>query len=516
MVFSATAWGRRALFLRSDIGIDQAGGTSARSFGRAPVAPAKPPTFHERIQDRFPDFDLTPDLGSRIGSIEWFRGVATCAGLVTLTLLLSPGFERPLNGQVTAPLSGTEWEDARSQSISAMGLGATTGRRGEPSALVRPLTDTPERPILELTAVVGAGDRLQRALERAGVGAGDASQVAGLVAGTMDSAPVQAGTRVNLTLGRRPNRNVARPLEKLAFRARFDLAVEVARVDGALELTEIPIAIDNTPLRIRGRVGSSLYRTARAAGALAKAVEAFIKSIATRVPMSRIGADDEFDIIVERARAATGEQQLGKLLYAGLDQGRSETRLVRWEAGGKTNWYDPKGTGERIDGMMMPAAGRLSSSFGYRTHPVLGFRRLHKGMDIAAPTGTPIRAATDGTVAFAGRNGGYGNYVRLSHSGGLQTAYGHMSRIAVRAGTRVSRGQVIGYVGSTGMSTGPHLHYELWRNGQAINPRSVALSSVERLGGTELRRFKAQLSQLMATPVAGAAAKRDDADKADE
>lgn len=506
--------GASAVFLRSDIGLDQAGGTSARSFGRAPAAPPKPLTLIDRIQDRFPDFDPAPDLGSRIGSVEWFREVATCAGLITVTLLLSPGFERPIHGAVTAPLTGTEWEDARSQSISALAYGATTGMRGEASGLVRPLADTPERPILELTAVVGAGSRFASALERAGVGSGDASRVADLVAGAIDPTDIKAGTRVDVTLGRRASRNQARPLEKLAFRARFDLAVEVARVDGGLSLIEIPIAVDHTPLRIRGRVGSSLYRTARAAGAPAKAVEAFIKSIATKVPMSRIGANDEFDLIVERQRAATGEEQLGKLLFAGLDQGRLEVQLVRWEREGRTMWYDPKGMGERTEGMLMPAQGRLSSSFGYRTHPVLGFRRLHKGMDIAAPTGTPIRAATDGTVQFAGRNGGYGNYVRISHSGGYQTAYGHMSRISVRSGTRVTRGQVIGAVGSTGMSTGPHLHYELWKNGQAINPRSVSLSNTDRLTGSELNRFRGVVSSLLGTPVAGSA-KASDTDAAE-
>lgn len=153
--------------------------------------------------------------------------------------------------------------------------------------------------------------------------------------------------------------------------------------------------------------------------------------------------------------------------------------------------------------MAMPAAGRISSGFGLRRHPVLGFSRMHKGLDIAAGYGSPIRAANDGTVAFAGRNGGYGNFVRLNHSGGMGSGYGHMSRIAVRSGQRVARGQVIGYVGSTGISTGPHLHYELYRNGVAINPRSVSFSVVQALSGGDLREFKAKLARLLAVPVGG-------------
>lgn len=489
------------MFLRNDQWSEHSGGASTLTFGRA-IVPVKR-TALDRIGERFPDFELVPDLGSRIGSAEWARGVLTCAGLLFTVYQLSPGFDRPILGHVAPVMDDESWEAARSQSISALALGSATGRRTAPTAAVAPLPETPERPILELTAIVGSGDRFGRALERAGVGQADAARVASLVGEAIDAETISSGTRIDLTLGRRPDKTVARPLDHLAFRARFDLAIEVARVDGALTLRRIPIAIDNTPLRIRGTVGSSLYRTARAAGAPAKAVEAFIKSIADRVPMSRIGADDRFELVIEQARAETGEVRIGQLLYAGLDQGRTHTRLVRWEQDGRTVWYDANGVGERRGMMAMPVNGRMSSSFGYRTHPILGFRRLHKGMDIAAPTGTPIRAANDGTVAFSGRNGGYGNYVRINHGGGIQTAYGHMSRIAVRNGVRVSRGQVIGYVGSTGMSSGPHLHYELWRNGVAVNPRSVSFSSTERLSGAELARFKNRLATLMSAPVAG-------------
>ena len=122
-------------------------------------------------------------------------------------------------------------------------------------------------------------------------------------------------------------------------------------------------------------------------------------------------------------------------------------------------------------------------------------------MDIGAPYGSPIYAAIDGVVAMAGRAGGYGNFVKLNHAGGVATGYGHMSRIAVSRGQHVSRGQVIGYVGSTGMSTGPHLHWEVWKNGRAVNPRSISLSSVATLSGATLRAFKAKVAGLMAVRV---------------
>jgi murein DD-endopeptidase MepM/ murein hydrolase activator NlpD len=121
---------------------------------------------------------------------------------------------------------------------------------------------------------------------------------------------------------------------------------------------------------------------------------------------------------------------------------------------------------------------------------------MHAGIDFAAPYGSPIYAVTDGVVSYAGRHGGHGNYVRLEHGHGLATGYGHMSRIAAAPGQRVRQGQVIGYVGSTGLSTGPHLHYELYRNGQTVNPLSVKFTTSAQLAGRELAAFRARLVQL--------------------
>jgi murein DD-endopeptidase MepM/ murein hydrolase activator NlpD len=489
------------LFLRSEHNLDGAGGAAALSFGRAGAfVPA--PTLGERLQARLGGIDLVPDLGARIGSAEWWRGAATCSALIAATIALSPGFDRPLRAAAPTVLTGADWDEARAQSIAPLALGANSGRRLAPTAAVVPLVDTPERPVLELTATLSSGDALSRSLQRAGVGSDDAATVADLVSGRMALGELKPGTQLALTLGRRPAKDAARPLEKLAFRARFDLGMQIARNAGALALTAFPIAIDHTPLRIQGRVGPSLYRSARAAGVPAKAVEAFLRSVASRMPVSRIGADVEYDMIVERARAATGEVQLGKLLYAGL-KGDTKLQLVRFENDGKEQWFDPKGIGQRSSsGAMMPVNGRLTSAFGMRRHPVLGYARMHKGLDIAAPMGVPIRAPMDGVVQMAGWAGGYGRFVKLSHGGGMATGFGHMSRIAVSSGTRVSKGQVIGYVGSTGMSTGPHLHYELWKNGVPTNPGKVTFESVQQLSGSALARFKNTVARLLAVPTA--------------
>lgn len=484
------------MFLRSDHDLIDSGGTATLSFGRAAIA-APVPTRFARWQRKAAELDWTPDLGARIGSTEWFRGAATCIALVAACIALSPGAPKPLIADTPPALTGAEWDEARAQSISPLAWGADTGRRMAAGDLVVPLRETPERPTLDLTATLGQGDGLAATLQRAGVGGGEATKLASLVASAVPLSEIKPGTRLDLTLGRRSDKTVARPLEKLALRARFDLALSIERAGGALNLTRHPIAIDHTPLRIRGTVGGSLYRAARAAGAPAKAVEAYIKAIATRTSVAAMGANATFDLIVERAKAATGEVQLGSILYAGLDRGSTKVGLVRWVEDGRESWYDASGTGERRGMLASPVAGRITSGFGMRRHPVLGYMRMHKGMDFGAPWGTPIYAAIDGVVQLAGRSSGYGNFVKINHGNGLQSGYGHMSRIAARVGQRVSRGQLIGYVGSTGMSTGPHLHFEIWKNGVSVNPRGLSFSSVQQLSGQALRNFKARVASLL-------------------
>ena len=310
---------------------------------------------------------------------------------------------------------------------------------------------------------------------------------------------------MDITLGRRPNRTVARPLDRLAFRARFDLRVEIEPVDGALTLTQIPIPVDETPLAHPGpgrRQPLPLGARRRRAGA---AVEAYIRALNTQLKVpAGISSDDRFDIIVEHRRAATGETETGALLYAGLDpRQRPQPAADAMGERRPTQWFEASGVGRqtrRHDRSRCRAA--VSSSFGLRMHPILGYSRMHRGLDFRASYGTPIVAVADGRVARAGWAGGYGNKVRLNHAGGLATSYSHMSRIAVAPGQRVRQGQVIGYVGSTGLSTGPHLHFEIYRNGVAVNPRSVPLRQPRRsFRGADLAAFRARLRSLLGTPV---------------
>ncbi len=458
--------------------------------------------------DRLAGADLVVDLGARIGSREWFQGLFTCVALCTTAGMLAPDL-KPVSFAAEAPLSTSHYEQARALSIAPLGLGGDTGHRLAATSAVEPLTDTPERPRIELSATFGQGDGFARVLERAGVARGEASSISSMVSDAVPLDDIKAGTRMDLVLGRRAVKTDPRPLETLGFRARFDLKLAVERIDGQLRLKRIPIAVDNTPLRIQGRVGSGLYQSARAAGVPNSAIEAFIKAVSQKLSMRGIGSDARFDAIIEHARAETGEVKVGSLLFAGITEGGKRVQMLKWTSGGRDQWFEANGVGETRGVMQKPVLGHLTSSFGMRLHPVLGFSRMHQGIDFGAPMGAPIVAATDGIVAFAGRHGGHGNYVRLNHSGGIATGYAHMSRIVARPGDRVRQGQLIGYVGSTGLSTGPHLHYEMFRNGQAINPGSMKFTTVQQLVGSDLANFRAKLNNLLSVRVAsgGGAAK---------
>ncbi len=448
-------------------------------------------------RDRLAQLDLVPDLGDNIGSGEWWRGLATLTLLCTSAIATFPGIA-PLSAARAPALDAADFNEARAQMIVPLALGGDTGRHMAATDAVRPLTQTPERPQIELTATLGSGDSFARVLERSGVGSSEAQSLAQQVSGAVPLSDIAPGTRVDLILGRRAARTMPRPVEALAMRARFDLRIEMERMNGQLVMRRIPIAVDETPLRIRGRVGDSLYRSARAAGASPESIQSYLRVIGKQISVgSDIRASDEFDIIIDYRRAETGESETGKLLYAGLVRGgKSKLSMLEWNKDGRSQWFEASGVGEQRGGMARPANGRITSTFGMRRHPILGYKRMHSGIDFGGGYGAPIYAVTDGVVTIAGRHGGFGNYVKLSHAGGLGTGYGHMSRIAVRPGQRVARGQVIGYIGSTGLSTGPHLHYELYRNGRAVNPSSVTFVTRAALEGKELADFRARIRAL--------------------
>lgn len=481
-----------------------------------PPAPAPPPqpTFRdsnhplakqwtrwcERVEQWWVQHTPIPDLAENVGSAAWFRGLGLLVGLVILALMFWPRFA-PLEAAPLVALDEASLVEFRAQALRSSAHGATQGRHFAATEAVTRLAAAPERPEIQLFATIGENDSLPRMLQRAGLGTGDAGQVAAMVASAVPLSEIAPGTRFSITLGARSNTSDPRPLMAIDFRPRFDLALSINRQGAGLTLARKAIAVDVTPLRVQGLVGSSLYRSARAAGAPPSAVQDYLKAIDQVMPFEDIAPTDKFDLVVAYKHAADGDGEAGDLLYAGVVRsGQPRAQLLRWGADGSfTSLADLTGGGQNESGLFgAPVSGHLTSGYGMRRHPILGYVRMHSGVDFAAAWGSPIYAVTDGRVQYAGWHGGHGNYVRLEHGGGIATGYGHMSRIAVAPGMMVRRGQIIGYVGSTGLSTGAHLHYEVYRGGQTVDPLSVRMvQRRQAVDPKQVAAFKARLQALL-------------------
>jgi murein DD-endopeptidase MepM/ murein hydrolase activator NlpD len=252
----------------------------------------------------------------------------------------------------------------------------------------------------------------------------------------------------------------------------------------------------STPIRIRGHAGDGLYWSLRAAGASPPVAAQYLAAIATEVDVGEVSPTDAFDMVL-----AAG----GDLLYAGLERvGARSFQLVRWTENGRTQWVDATNVGrptELESGIAMPAQGPITSYFGYRYHPILHFTRFHAGIDIGAGWGSPIVAAAPGRIVTAGWGGGFGREVEIAHGGGFTSIYGHMSEIVAQPGAFVRAGQLIGYVGSSGLSTGPHLHFEVRRSGTPVNPLGVRFTNVAPIDKHLASAVKARLQSLLSVGV---------------
>ena len=255
---------------------------------------------------------------------------------------------------------------------------------------------------------------------------------------------------------------------------------------------------------ITGEISGNLSASMNREGVPMRVVSNFINLFSYAVDFSRdVRKGDKFEIVYESQVIPDGTLvKSGKILYAGLILRNQKIALYRFEDGkGNVDYYTEKGQALKKTLDRKPMAfktARISSPFGKRYHPILKKHKIHWGIDYAAPSGTAIYAAGDGVVQVAKYNGSYGNYIKIRHNSEFSTAYGHMSRFArgIRPGVRVTQGQVIAYVGSTGRSTGPHLHYEVIQNGRRVNPRTIKAATGENLGGNNLVKFKKVVAKI--------------------
>lgn len=252
-------------------------------------------------------------------------------------------------------------------------------------------------------------------------------------------------------------------------------------------------------------IDGTLYDAAQEAHLPVAALEEFVRIMGFTVDFQRqIRKGDSFALIYERSIDGLTNKELSadKLHYASMILSGEPLHFFRHDhIGGQVGWYDKTGASAVRTLMRTPVSGaRVSSSFGMRRHPTKGYNAMHRGVDFAVPSGTPIVAAGTGRVELAGWNGSYGRYIRIKHTGTYKTAYAHLSRIAsgIGAGTNVHQGQVIGFVGSSGRSTGAHLHYEILVNNHKVNPLTIKLPTGKGLEGEEFLRFEKKLAEITA------------------
>lgn len=361
----------------------------------------------------------------------------------------------------------------------------------------------------ELTIVkVGRGESLKQILMKAGADQWQAAAMIEAARGLFKEQDLEPGNEVHVTLvASLTEANTKEPARFSVFADGHVHKVTVTRgPSGEFEAKATPIGAeaavralltdDDDALR-----NSNLYNALYAALIEQKLdPETILQILKVHVYETdyrrRVRAGDQIELFFDVKDQDNGKNELGELLYTALTAGGDTSRFYRYRTpDGAIDYYDDDGNNSKRFLMRRPVRSanvRLTSGYGNRFHPLLNRRKMHTGVDWAAPPGTPILAAGNGVIEQSGRKGQYGNYVRIRHANGYQTAYGHMSRIApgAREGAKVRQGQVIGYVGSTGLSSGPHLHFEVLVNSQFVNPMSIQVPRERQLDGKQLSQFQ--------------------------
>ena len=361
----------------------------------------------------------------------------------------------------------------------------------------------PDDGLVRKTVVIGRGDTLSVALTRAGGTRAEAEAAIVAFRKVHNPRRLRVGQTLSLAFDPANESSGAPQLASLSLGVAADRDVVVMRGDDGIFL---PSVVDRPLERILqrtvGTIDSNLYDTAIAAGMPNQVLMEMVHVFSFDVDFQReIQRGDRFEVLYEAVFNKAGEfVENGPILYANLEVGDREVELFRYEPDeGPADYLDAKGASVRKALMRTPINGaRLSSGFGMRKHPILGYNKKHLGVDFAAPTGTPIYAGGDGTITMLGWHGNFGKYIRIRHNSTYSTGYAHLNGYAkgMKKGKRVRQGQVIAYVGSTGMSTGPHLHYEVMRGNNRINPMTLKLPSGRKLKGRELAAFQQQVQKI--------------------
>ncbi|HYD70526.1 M23 family metallopeptidase [Azospirillum sp.] len=394
----------------------------------------------------------------------------------------------------TAPRAAV---DAQAELAAALAA-ARKEAAGKDSDRARPARGTAlDRQVLS----VGRGDTLMEMLTGASVPRDEATEAISALRDVYDPRKLRVGQRVTVLF--EPRRGAPDRFVGLEFEPEVARSVSVARRGGeTFQSAQVKKEVRRELVAAEAVIKSSLFEAGSAAGVPVSVMMAVIRTYSYEVDFQRdLQPGDRFEVLYERKVTEDGQVAgEGDVLYANLILSGDATPIYRHAVrDGRIDYYNRDGESIRRALLRTPIDGaKLTSGFGMRHHPILGYSKMHKGMDFGAPTGTPVYAAGNGVVEEAGGNGAYGNYVRIRHNTEVSTAYAHLSRFAkgVKRGMRVDQGDVIGFVGSTGRSTGPHLHYEVLKAGHQVNPKAIDLPTGEKLAGRELQAFQQTVRSL--------------------
>jgi len=353
------------------------------------------------------------------------------------------------------------------------------------------ISENIKSPYKEYNYIVQNNDTLEKILKKYNIGNTEINKIASAIIKKKLS-NIYAGAEIKIVTKEEKETN---KIISLAYSVDAITSVEVKRSKDKFNVAKIVLKLKKKEIVLSNSIKNNLYSSAIKAGIEPNIIVEFANIFGFEVDFQRdIRTGDMFEVYYEQyVDDENVVKNTGKIIYASMFVNNKELSLYNFKYDNKEGYYDVDGKSVIKTLMKTPINGaRLSSSFGLRKHPILGYNKLHQGTDFAAPTGTPIMASGSGIILRAQKYKGYGNYVSIKHNSTYITAYGHMSKFGkgIRKGVRVNQGRIIGYVGSTGMSTGPHLHYEVIKNKKRVNSQRLKLPSGKILNNEARNKFE--------------------------
>jgi murein DD-endopeptidase MepM/ murein hydrolase activator NlpD len=358
----------------------------------------------------------------------------------------------------------------------------------------------PNKKIIKIVA----GDSLQKILLKEKISKEEVNKIYQKIKGIIDLTKIRQGQTITIVFRTKQNKP---SISRITFQV-DELSTAYIYYRNKTDDYEVRLNqknLERVNFLAKGIIVNSLFASAQKIDVDAEVIVEFARIFGFEIDFQRdIRKNDEFQIFYERFEDDEGENfKNGNILFAYLKNSGREIKLYRYkDSKNNIGYFTPDGKSIEKALMKTPINGaRLSSGFGFRKHPILGYNKLHQGTDFAARRGTPVMASGSGTIERASWFGAYGKYVRIRHNSTYKTAYAHLSKFGrnIKAGRKVKQGQIIGYVGSTGRSTGPHLHYEVLVNNKRTNSQRLKLPSGKKLSKNEMENFnleKQRINQL--------------------